>query len=717
MSVNLSPLAGAGWQFFDNNGVPLSGGLLYTYSAGTTTPLATYTSNSGVTPNTNPIVLDSAGRTPEEVWLTSNSSYKFVLKTSTGVQLWSNDNIVAGAVAADIFADLANTSDNAKGDALVGFKQAGPSGFLTGAVARTVSTKFQDYISVKDFGAVGDGSAPDAAAFAAAIAAVASTGQAIYVPAGTYKIGSVLSTTGHLSMFGDGDSTVLDFSGLTTASTGLTVTGSVTQIESVSSANANNVSMVFTSNPSLTVGDVFCLFDNSVLWNSIRAYYYTGEWCECRSVSGTTVGLTNPLYAGYTAATVKAYKLSSPKVSLRNFKVKGGANIFGLIKLTFCDKPLIENVTAYNENYQAIELDRCYRATVVTPNIYNKGTGTLDDYGLIIGNSQKVRVIGGDLYARRHGVTIGGGDYTCAVPNRNVRVIGSTISNDINSGVYSADMHGNMQDCVYQGCTIYQGGGWGGMDNGYDNCKIYAQFGGMVIYASEVKGGDLFLRNCDLYTAGDPSSISRGIVDVGGNSAALTSSTDQTLSLIVENCYVKATGASAGTDFMKVVNSGSAVNVNMYIDGVRANVNAMGSVLRTKVDSGTAYSEAIVVDNISNFPSGTYLHLPEGGAYTNKPQRMMRQSGTVAMTATSGTTSTINAGITYKYAYPRTPSAVSTVGGETGAFSNASGQNIGAANYSVAADKVRPALVSTSNTNWSTTATVTLNWSVGIEEI
>ena len=92
MALNLSPLGGAGWQFFDNNGVPLAGGLLYTYSAGTTSPLATYTTSSGVTPNTNPIVLDAAGRPAGEIWL-SAVAYKLVLKTSAGVQLWSMDNI------------------------------------------------------------------------------------------------------------------------------------------------------------------------------------------------------------------------------------------------------------------------------------------------------------------------------------------------------------------------------------------------------------------------------------------------------------------------------------------------------------------------------------------------------------------------------------------------------------------------------------------------
>jgi hypothetical protein len=92
MALNLSPLGGAGWQFFDNNGVPLAGGLLYSYSAGTTSPLATYTTSSGATPNTNPIVLDAAGRPANEIWLAVNA-YKLVLKTSAGVQLWSMDNI------------------------------------------------------------------------------------------------------------------------------------------------------------------------------------------------------------------------------------------------------------------------------------------------------------------------------------------------------------------------------------------------------------------------------------------------------------------------------------------------------------------------------------------------------------------------------------------------------------------------------------------------
>lgn len=96
MTVFLSPFAGVGAQFLNNNGTILSGGKVYTYAAGTTTPSPTYTTFDGLTPHTNPIILDSAGRVPSgQLWLLSNSAYKFVLETSTGVLIATYDNITA----------------------------------------------------------------------------------------------------------------------------------------------------------------------------------------------------------------------------------------------------------------------------------------------------------------------------------------------------------------------------------------------------------------------------------------------------------------------------------------------------------------------------------------------------------------------------------------------------------------------------------------------
>lgn len=99
MAVFISPIGGAGAQFFSNDGVPLSGGKIYTYAAGTTTPKNTYTTAAGNIAHTNPIILDSSGRVPTgEIWLLS-SGYKFVLNTSADVLIATYDNIIGNGAA------------------------------------------------------------------------------------------------------------------------------------------------------------------------------------------------------------------------------------------------------------------------------------------------------------------------------------------------------------------------------------------------------------------------------------------------------------------------------------------------------------------------------------------------------------------------------------------------------------------------------------------
>jgi hypothetical protein len=100
-SVLLSPV-GNGQQFFDNNGLPLAGGLIYTYQAGSSTLLTTYTTVNGTIANTNPIVLDAYGRTPSEVWMQTGYSYKFIIQTSAAVTLQTLDNLYGILQAAPV---------------------------------------------------------------------------------------------------------------------------------------------------------------------------------------------------------------------------------------------------------------------------------------------------------------------------------------------------------------------------------------------------------------------------------------------------------------------------------------------------------------------------------------------------------------------------------------------------------------------------------------
>ena len=187
MSASLTP--SPVMQFFDNAGNPLSGGKLYTYQAGTSTPLATYTDQGGATPNANPVVLNTRGEA--NIWL-GTSLYKFTLKDSTDALIWTSDNI--GGVAT--VPALAASS----GSSMIGFIQAG-----TGAVARTEQSKLRDFVSVKDFGAVADGSTSDTTAIQAAITSLSATGGTVFFPLGDYASTATITIPDEIILQGCGN--------------------------------------------------------------------------------------------------------------------------------------------------------------------------------------------------------------------------------------------------------------------------------------------------------------------------------------------------------------------------------------------------------------------------------------------------------------------------------------------------------------------------------
>lgn len=114
-------------QFFDDNGDPLAGGKVYTYSAGTTNDKVTYTDQGGGTANANPVILDAAGRA--SIWLGTSGSYKFVVKDANDVTISTTDNITAfQTTGSTTFLDsLLTIQDNADNSKQVQFQASGVS--------------------------------------------------------------------------------------------------------------------------------------------------------------------------------------------------------------------------------------------------------------------------------------------------------------------------------------------------------------------------------------------------------------------------------------------------------------------------------------------------------------------------------------------------------------------------------------------------------------
>lgn len=244
----MATLLPEGKQSFTNSaGVPLVGGKLYTYDAGTATPRTTYQDSAGTTPNANPVILDARG----EATVFWSGAYKVVLKDAADVTIWSVDNVISDSGADQLRTDLAAST----GSTLVGFIRS-----AAGAIATTVS-KWVNRRNPSVFDFMTDAQVTDVqsraaaiditAAITAAINSLSAGGGTIFCPAGTYNFPAALATIASKSG--------IRFKG---AGRGATVFKSTVPVGTPTFGNP--VFMLFTSCTNITIEDIS--FDvNSIL--------------------------------------------------------------------------------------------------------------------------------------------------------------------------------------------------------------------------------------------------------------------------------------------------------------------------------------------------------------------------------------------------------------------------------------------------------------------
>lgn len=189
---------------------------VFVYLAGTTTPASGIVDQDGA-PLTNPFNADSSAAV---VFAAPDGDYDVKCSGASRTVTIRAQLFDGGAFKSDLAAP--------SGSDLVGFKQSG-----TGAVSRTAQAKLREVVSVKDFGAVGDGITNDAPAFALAIAASG----CVYVPEGVYNLGNTNITAGSqpVRIFGAGiGKSVLKWTGAAGGITFASNTATACEIEGLS---------------------------------------------------------------------------------------------------------------------------------------------------------------------------------------------------------------------------------------------------------------------------------------------------------------------------------------------------------------------------------------------------------------------------------------------------------------------------------------------------
>lgn len=492
MTVFLSPVGGAGAQFFDNNGNPLSGGKLYTYSAGTTTPQATYTSSSGAAFHTNPIVLDSAGRVPgsSEIWLSDGQVYKFVLKTSADVLLATWDQIAGinynfvnyvaesevqtatasqtvfvltsmtytpGTNSLMVYANGLNkyegidyTETNGTTVTFATGLSAGTKVKFTvatqitcaatdasvvtyqppfvGSVDTTVEDKLAQIVSVKDFGAVGDGIVDDTVAIQAALNSGAAE---VCVPDGTYLHDTLTLPTG-VWLVGHG--------GILKAKA--TRYQILTVVNSQNSAVKNLIFDATSLTSTLVTDEKSCI---STPVGGVTLTNFVVDGCQFLNIPTGIGQRIHAIQLTYGQATVT-----------NNYTQQSGGDIYNFNDGYF----IVTNNIAENSGDGGIAFNNDARGVIANNYIYKcdigigagpEGSVGDDDHSLIISSNE--------IVACGDGINMGWFAFVNRKGPRNVKIVGNTISKCKRIGMrYDGDVAAWTAYLSIVGNAVYDGG-------------------------------------------------------------------------------------------------------------------------------------------------------------------------------------------------------------------------------------------------------------------
>lgn len=705
MSVNPSPIGGYAGQFFDNNGQPLSGGKIYTYAAGTTTPQATYTSALGITPHSNPIVLDSAGRVPGgEIWLTDGLVYKFVIETSAAILIGTYDNITGvnsnfvnytvqeevqtatagqtvftlttinytpGTNSLSVYVDGVNqyvgTSYLETDSTTVTFtpglhvgaevkfttavqtttgavdaNNVGYTAGFTGAVGQTVQTKLEQYVSVKDFGAVGDGVTDDTAALAAAISYQQTSGCILQLVSGkTYLVSSWTPLTLSSAFYLDGQNSTLQCANATrvafvTCKSSVKITNTVFDGWYRVVSNPNTVTE--TTDNFEFIGNT-CI--NATSGANNFAYYLLVQNPVNRVVVANNRFFDAKVAAVYIGDNVYANQDTWKNIIITDNVVDGvtittgPSQIFGILvygRDVFISGNSVNDVECAAGAYSSS--NGAYG--IYTKARYNRIIGnTVHSVGVVNNNADPDQFIGINVKGTARGVTTSPNGYSTVVEGNTVQNIGT-------AGTYGTGISMDHNGVVVDGNWI-ESGRYGVLAGD----PLVASTDGIVVTSNHiVVGAGANSRGVEISTYDTHSVLSSNVINAGGSG----------------NCIrIRSTVGVSGNSSV-TGNSFRNCGVALYMSADTYNITNV-SIANNLLVSGThgvfmatsgggAFTDIMIVDN--DFSAASTAGIAGGGI--SATTRIRNNKGYVS--ENGGATGSIATGATVSHGCAITPTSV-----------------------------------------------------------
>jgi hypothetical protein len=337
----------------------------------------------------------------------------------------------------------------------------------------------ENYINVKELGAVGDNVQDDTSYFQDALELARTTNKPILIPPGRYKITSPLIKTTYtdqniVCIIGMGNP-ILDFSDFVFTTTGdlIRIWGTTGEIDYADGPFGRGDTLIPMTNTNLTATlskhDIIKINSNIRYVNPFTTNQFNGELCRVEEVEDSTnsIRVYQPLYDNYYLdsdtpyessgesiddAVVTVQKILAPKLILRDFTIIGtfSYNLIG-INTRYTREVDIRNVTVKNVMNAGIYQEEVYEGVIDNCTI-GESSLTGFGYGIANGPSYNMVIQNNHIYSCRHCVE-SGGNY----PTRGLIIRNNYVTSERNDKA-AIDNHTGVEDCLIEGNFCFGGG-------------------------------------------------------------------------------------------------------------------------------------------------------------------------------------------------------------------------------------------------------------------